>query len=202
MSDLKELDWAKMGNQIPGIVQDASTGQVLMLAYLNQESLEKTLSTQRVTFFSRSKGRLWEKGETSGNFLKLVSLEQDCDGDALLIKAEPQGPTCHLGTTSCFAGDAEPEIGFLGQLSSLIEARFKDRPEGSYTTKLIDRGVDRMAQKVGEEGVEVVIAAKNDDNNALAGEAADLVFHLLVLLRAKGMGLKDVVKVLRERRKP
>lgn len=183
----------------PAVIQDADTLQVLMMGYMNEEALRLTRETGRVTFFSRSKGRLWVKGETSGNFLEVVSVAQDCDEDTLLIHARPKGPTCHVGTTSCWNDGDAPGIGFLGRLSRRIEQRYEDRPEGSYTTKLFAAGIDRMAQKVGEEGVEVAIASKNDDLAAFRGEAADLLYHLVVLCRARGVSLSDLADTLRER---
>lgn len=196
-----KLAWNKMDGLLPAIVQDADTLQVLMVAYMSREALEKTLASRQVTFFSRSREALWTKGETSGNFLALVDVEEDCDGDALLVRARPTGPTCHRGTTACFGEASAPGMGFLGKLSSVIAKRFEEKPEGSYTTKLIERGIDRMAQKVGEEGVETVIAAKNPDTEAFLGEASDLVFHLMVLLRARGLSLEDVARVLAGRHK-
>lgn len=198
-AEINRLDWTKMDGLLPAVVQDAETLQVLMVAYMNREAVEATLRSGRVTFFSRSKERLWMKGETSGNFLSLTSIIPDCDGDSLLITARPAGPACHRNTTSCFGEANAPGIGFLGRLWQVIDERYRVRPEGSYTSKLFAGGVDRMAQKVGEEGVEVVIAAKNDSRDALLGEAADLVFHLMVLLRAKTLSWGEVVELLRSR---
>lgn len=198
---MESVQWEKMEGLLPAVVQDAETLQVLMVGYMNREALTATLETKRVTFYSRSKQRLWTKGETSGNFLNLVSVELDCDGDSLLCLANPVGPTCHRETESCFGDAKAPGIGFLAQLNRVVGQRFAERPAGSYTTKLFDEGLDRMAQKVGEEGVEVVIAAKNEAVEPLRGEAADLIFHLLVLLRAKGVALGDVVETLRARHK-
>jgi len=195
------VSWEKMENLVPAVVQDAQTLQVLMVGYMNREALTTTLESKRVTFFSRSKQRLWQKGETSGNFLDLVSVELDCDGDSLLCLANPVGPTCHRNTESCFGESKAPGIGFLGALNKVVDQRFRERPTGSYTTKLFDEGLDRMAQKVGEEGVEVVIAAKNEALEPLRGEAADLLFHLLVLLRAKNLPLQSVIEKLRDRHK-
>jgi phosphoribosyl-AMP cyclohydrolase / phosphoribosyl-ATP pyrophosphohydrolase len=190
----------------PAIVQDALTGRVLMLGYMDDQALERTRATGRVTFFSRSKGRLWEKGETSGNFLEVRSIAEDCDADALLIQATPRGPTCHRGTPSCFdpaGGDGVPEgLGFLACLDALIEERKSSADPSSYTRKLLDRGLDRVAQKVGEEAVETVIAAKNADPQAFLGEAADLLFHLMVLVRARGASLDQLAAALRERHRP
>ena len=191
------LDFEKQGGLVPAIVQDADTLRVLMLGYMDAAAVEATQATGRVTFFSRSRQRAWTKGETSGHWLELVSMSADCDGDALLVLARPQGPTCHTGAASCFTGSAGHA---LASLDALIEARERTRPEGSYTTRLFDGGVRRIAQKVGEEGVETALAAVAQDDTALLGEAADLVFHLLVLLRARGLGWKDVEGVLETRR--
>lgn len=195
-SPLPELAWPPGDGLLPAIVQDAGDGRVLMLGYMNAQALAATLESGKVTFFSRSRQRLWTKGETSGHFLELVSLETDCDRDTLLVQARPQGPTCHLQRTSCFP--AAP-AGFLSSLDALIEGRERDRPAGSYTTRLFEGGLRRMAQKVGEEGVETSLAAVVEDDEALLGEAADLVYHLLVLLRARGLSLKQVVAVLETR---
>ena len=193
------IDWEKMSGLVPTIVQDQNTSEVLMLGYMNKESLEKTLETGLVTFYSRSQEKLWPKAETSGNTLTLVSIDQDCDNDSLLIKAHPKGPTCHKGTISCFDSAPAPELGFLGSLSALVASRAEKLPEGSYTTKLFEAGIHRMAQKVGEEGVEVALAAKDDDQKEFLGEAADLIFHLMVLLQGKGSSLAEVVKILQSR---
>lgn len=190
------LDWEKQGGLLPAIVQDADTQRVLMLGYMDREALQATLFTNRVTFFSRSRQRLWVKGETSGHVLELVSVEADCDNDALLVQAHPQGPTCHLGRASCFA-DAPAH--FLSKLDALIATRERERPEGSYTTKLFESGVRRIAQKVGEEGVETALAAVAQDDAALLDESADLIYHLLVLLRARGLSFGEVSRVLADR---
>jgi len=187
---------AREGGLLPAIVQDADDQCVLMLGYMSREALARTLESGSVTFYSRSKGRLWTKGETSGHRLALVSVEADCDGDTLLIQARPQGPTCHLGRDSCFV-DA-PSAALAG-LDEVVAQRLRDRPEGSYTAKLFDGGTARMAQKVGEEGVETALAAVVGDDAALLGEAADLVYHLLVLLRSRGLGLSDLAETLRNR---
>jgi phosphoribosyl-AMP cyclohydrolase / phosphoribosyl-ATP pyrophosphohydrolase len=190
------LDWNKQDGLLPAIVQDAATLRVLMLGYMDRAALQATLDTQRVTFFSRSKQRLWTKGESSGHFLDLVSIETDCDRDTLLVRARPNGPTCHLDRVSCFPtapGD------FLAELDGLVDARYRERPVGSYTTKLFDGELRRIAQKVGEEGVETALAGIAQDDAALCGEAADLLFHLQVLLRARGLSLDSAVNVLRER---
>ena len=193
---IEGLAWEKQGGLLPAIVQDASGGRVLMLGYMDRAALDATLATRRVTFFSRSRQRLWMKGESSGDVLELVSLEADCDADTLLVQARPHGPTCHLGRASCFA-DAPGN--FLAELDALVARRERERPEGSYSTRLFEGGARRIAQKVGEEGVETALAAVVQDDVALLGEAADLVFHLTVLLRARGLGLADVVAVLRDR---
>lgn len=190
------LAWEKQGGLLPAIVQDATTLRVLMLGYMDRAALEATLADGRVTFYSRTRQRLWTKGETSGHFLELVSVEADCDGDSLLVRARPHGPTCHLQRSSCFP--AAPG-GFLHELEALIAQRERERPAGSYTTRLFEAGVRAIAQKVGEEGVETALAAVAQGNAELAGEAADLLFHLLVLLRARGMALEDAVAVLRSR---
>jgi phosphoribosyl-ATP pyrophosphohydrolase/phosphoribosyl-AMP cyclohydrolase len=193
---IQALAWDKQGGLLPAVVQDAATRRVLMLGYMDQAALRATLDTRQVTFFSRSKGRLWTKGETSGDVLDLVSLEADCDADTLLVQARPRGPTCHLGRTSCFPqapGD------FLAELDALVARRELERPDGSYTTRLFAAGVRQIAQKVGEEGVETALAAVAQDDAALLGEAADLVFHLTVLLRSRGLGLQDVSAVLENR---
>ncbi|HEU0153800.1 MAG TPA: bifunctional phosphoribosyl-AMP cyclohydrolase/phosphoribosyl-ATP diphosphatase HisIE [Arenimonas sp.] len=193
---IQALAWDKQGGLLPAIVQDAGTGRVLMLGYMDRAALEATLASGRVTFFSRSKQRLWMKGESSGDVLELVRLEADCDADTLLVQATPRGPTCHLGRVSCFP---EAPGSFLAELDALVQAREAERPAGSYTTKLFEGGVRRIAQKVGEEGVETALAGVAQDDEALLGEAADLVFHLTVLLRARGLGLADVEQVLRGR---
>jgi phosphoribosyl-ATP pyrophosphohydrolase/phosphoribosyl-AMP cyclohydrolase len=192
----QSLDWNKQGGLIPAVVQDASNGRVLMLGYMSPEALDATQASGRVTFFSRSKQRLWTKGETSGNFLELVSIEPDCDGDSLLVQARPAGPTCHLQRASCFA---EAPGNFLADLDRLVASRERERPESSYTTRLFESGLRRIAQKVGEEGVETSLAAVVEDDKVLLGEAADLVFHLLVLLRARGLSLADMQEVLEQR---
>ncbi len=192
----EQLSWDKQGGLLPAIVQDAATHRVLMLGYMDRAALQTTLASGRVTFYSRSRARLWIKGETSGNTLELVSIAADCDNDSLLVQARPQGPTCHRGTTSCFT-DAPGD--FLAELDALIAQRHAERPQGSYTTQLFDAGIRRIAQKVGEEGVETALAAAVQDDAALLGEAADLLYHLTVLLRARGLGLKDAIEALRER---
>ncbi|MCF7220798.1 bifunctional phosphoribosyl-AMP cyclohydrolase/phosphoribosyl-ATP diphosphatase HisIE [Marilutibacter chinensis] len=193
---LDRLAWDKQGGLLPAVVQDAETLRVLMLGYMDRGALEATLASRRVTFFSRSKRRLWTKGESSGHFLDLVSLQADCDGDTLLVLARPNGPTCHLGSPSCFP-DAPGD--FLAELGAVVEQREKERPAGSYTTRLFDAGTRAIAQKVGEEGVETALAAVAQDEAALGDESADLLYHLLVLLRARGLALSDAVAVLRRR---
>jgi phosphoribosyl-AMP cyclohydrolase / phosphoribosyl-ATP pyrophosphohydrolase len=200
---VKKIDWTKNQGLVPAIVQDADTGRVLMLAYMNEQSLKLTEEKGLVTFYSRSRGELWTKGETSGNFLKFVAAEVDCDGDTFLIQARPQGPVCHEGTETCF-GDEAPEspLVFLAQLQKVIDSRFeKSDADKSYIAKLIEKGPDRMAQKVGEEAVETVIASKNADLALFEGEAADLLFHLMVLLKAKGSSLAKLTDVLKSRHK-
>lgn len=194
--DANALDWAKGDGLLPVIVQHWLTGEVLMLGYMNAEALAATQASGHVTFYSRSKQRLWTKGESSGNVLSLKSLRMDCDADTLLVQAAPHGPTCHTGTSSCFGEHVVPPLGFLAELDALVARRDRERPQGSYTTKLFEGGIRRMAQKVGEEGVETALAAVAQDDDALLGEAADLMFHLLVTLRARGLGLADVTRVL------
>lgn len=193
------LDWSKGNGLLPAVIQHALDGRVLMQGWMNRDALAHTLDTGRVTFWSRSRKRLWTKGETSGHVLELKSIHADCDADVLLILAEPRGPVCHLGSDTCFGDTAQPGLAFLGQLDRLIARRHAERPAASYTTRLFESGLRRMAQKVGEEGVEAALAAVAEDEPALIGEAADLVFHLLVLLRARGLGLADVAACLRQR---
>jgi phosphoribosyl-ATP pyrophosphohydrolase/phosphoribosyl-AMP cyclohydrolase len=199
MDDLGFVDFAKGGGLVPAIVQHWLTGEVLMLGYMDAEALAATRAGGLVTFHSRSKGRLWTKGESSGNVLRLKGLHADCDADALLVLAEPAGPTCHRGTRSCFGDDVQPPMGFLAELDALIRRRANERPADSYTTQLFEGGVRRIAQKVGEEGVETALAAVAQDDMALLGEAADLVYHLMVLLRARGLGWEQVMRVLATR---
>ncbi len=192
---------------LPAIVQHARSGEVLMLGYMNAEALERTLASRQVTFWSRSRQALWTKGETSGNFLQLVELRQDCDGDALLVLAEPHGPTCHTGEPSCFFRTSDgitttermPPSGILTQLTDLIEQRAAERPADSYTTKLLDGGVDRIGKKIGEEAAEVIIAAKNASATELTWELADLLYHSLVLLAQQGLPLESIWSELRRR---
>ena len=192
-------NFEKNDGLIPVIVQNTNTLQVLMLGYMNKEALEKTRAEGKVTFFSRSKNRLWTKGETSGNYLIVSEILEDCDNDTLLIKAIPQGPTCHTGFTSCFA--EETSKGFLYELENVIEQRISENTENSYTSRLFNRGVNKVAQKVGEEAVELVIEAKDNNKDLFLNEAADLLFHFLLLLKAKGFGLADVETILKSRMK-
>jgi len=194
-----EVDWEKGGGLAPAIVQDADTGAVLMLGYMNPDSLATTQETDLVTFWSRSKNRLWTKGETSGDVLHLVSLALDCDRDAILVQARPAGPTCHLGTVTCWGDDPGSDLAFLGQLSRIIDQRASAADEASYTARLLAKGIARIAQKVGEEGVETALAAVGESDEALLGEAADLIFHLMVLLKARGLSLSDAAHVLKAR---
>lgn len=197
----KSLNWEKGGGLLPAIVQDASTEQVLMLGYMNAGSLNKTQESGLVTFYSRSRDTLWTKGETSGNTLKLVSLEVDCDQDTLLVRAVPAGPTCHEGTTSCF-GDKGPQgLGFLAKLESLIDGRKTADVDSSYTAKLLQGPLHKAAQKVGEEGVEVALAAIAETDDGLVYESADLIYHLMVLLAAKDVKFADVITELQKRHK-
>ncbi len=198
--DVDQLDWEKSDGLLPAIVQHWRSGTVLMLGYMNHAALSQTLQSGKVTFWSRSKQRLWCKGETSGNYLELKSAHPDCDVDAILVLAEPHGPTCHLGTATCFGDGAVPTLSVLSELEDLIAQRDRDRPADSYTTRLFESGIRRIAQKVGEEGVETALAAVAQDDASIASEAADLVFHLLILLRARGVSLDDVADVLKSRR--
>ena|ERR1035437_5711489 len=194
------IDWKKNADGlVPAIVQDADSSVVLMLAYMNEESYKKTLQEGKVTFYSRSRKSLWTKGETSGNFLELLSMTEDCDGDTILVKARPKGPTCHTGSDTCFNETNQPKIDFLYYLENVIQNRKKNPVEGSYTNKLFAKGINKIAQKVGEEAVEIVIEAKDDNAELFLGEAADLMYHYLVLLTAKGFALDDVIKVLEGR---
>lgn len=193
------IDFSKTNGLVPAIIQDYQTRQVLMLGYMNEEALQKTQKENIVTFFSRSKNRLWTKGETSGNYLKVVSIKEDCDQDTLLIKVIPSGPTCHNGTTSCFAD--ETPLPFLNQLEQVIEDRIANQNANSYVASLLQKGINKIAQKVGEEAVELVIEAKDNNKDLFLNEAADLLFHYLLLLKAKGFGLTDVETILKSRMK-
>ena len=196
-----DLDFDKMGGLIPAIIQDENTHKVLMLGFMNREAYEKTVSTGLVTFFSRTRNKLWTKGETSGNTLQVVNILVDCDRDTLLIKAVPAGPVCHTGADTCFEEENEEPILFLKYLQRFIERRHQEMPEGSYTTSLFQKGVNRMAQKVGEEAVETVIEATNGTDDRLIYEAADLIYHLIVLLTSKGLSIEDLARELRKRHK-
>ncbi|WP_099464125.1 bifunctional phosphoribosyl-AMP cyclohydrolase/phosphoribosyl-ATP diphosphatase HisIE [Parabacteroides provencensis] len=196
-----KLDFEKMGGLIPAIVQDVNTNKVLMLGFMNEEAYEETKETGKVTFFSRTKNRLWMKGETSGNTLQVVNMMVDCDNDTILIKAIPAGPVCHTGADTCFGEKNIEDIMFLKYLQDFIERRRQDMPEGSYTTSLFQKGVNRMAQKVGEEAVETVIEATNGTEDGFIYEASDLVYHLIVLLTSKGLRLEDLARELKKRHK-
>ncbi|QOG00994.1 bifunctional phosphoribosyl-AMP cyclohydrolase/phosphoribosyl-ATP diphosphatase HisIE [Flavobacterium sp. MDT1-60] len=187
---------------IPAIIQDSETKNVLMLGYMNEESIQKTIETQKVTFYSRSKQRLWTKGEESGNFLELVDIKNDCDGDTLLIQAKPVGPTCHTGADTCWQEENKENYGFISNLEKTIATRRENADsEKSYVASLFEKGINKIAQKVGEEAVEVVIEAKDDNDDLFLSESADLLFHYLILLQAKGFQLNDVVDVLKKRQK-
>lgn len=196
-----DLDFNKMNGLIPAIIQDNYTSKVLMLGFMNQEAYTKTVETGKVTFFSRTKNRLWTKGEESGNFLNVVSIKEDCDKDTLLIKVIPVGPVCHTGTDTCWGEQNEEDIMFLKYLQDFIEKRHKEMPEKSYTTSLFQSGVNRMAQKVGEEAVETVIEATNGTDDRLIYEASDLIYHLIVLLTSKGYRIEDLARELKKRHK-
>ena len=197
---LTQVDFAK-SELIPAIVQDARTGVILMQGFMNQDALAATFDKQKVTFYSRSKERLWTKGETSENYLEVVSVHTDCDYDSLLVLANPLGPTCHLGTQSCFGDDAKPSLSFLAELEQVIVLRKDDDPSKSYTASLFAKDLSRSCQKVGEEGVEVALAAMKHDNDELTNESADLLYHLTVLLQRQGLSLADVVSCLQGRHK-
>jgi phosphoribosyl-ATP pyrophosphohydrolase/phosphoribosyl-AMP cyclohydrolase len=199
--NLDEIDWDKGEGLVPAIVQNSDNGQILMLAYMDRAALAQTISSKKVTFFSRSKNRLWTKGETSGNWLDYISGEMDCDADTILIQARPQGPSCHTGSVTCFNDQTPSNIGFLDQLGTLIAERHKTMLRGSYTTSLFTEGKARIAQKVGEEGVELALARMKDDSAEMANEAADLLFHMMVLLEDAGLSLADATSVLQDRHK-
>ncbi|MGL5429526.1 MAG: bifunctional phosphoribosyl-AMP cyclohydrolase/phosphoribosyl-ATP diphosphatase HisIE [Vibrio sp.] len=199
----ERIDWQKVDGLVPAIVQDFQSSQVLMLGYMNPEALQKTLETEQVTFFSRSKQRLWTKGETSGHVLQLKNIALDCDQDTLLVKVNPIGPTCHTGSVTCWDGDAQEEsqMVWLHQLEALLAERKHADPSSSYTASLYASGTKRIAQKVGEEGVEVALAATAGDQEELIGESADLIYHLLVLLQDQGLAINDVINKLKQRHK-
>ena len=198
-----DIDFEKSGGLVPAIIQDADTKTVLMLGYMNKEAYEKTVATGLVTFYSRSRKRLWTKGETSNNFLHLVDIKVDCDNDTLLVKVHPDGPTCHKGTDTCWGEENEKSpLLFLAELSDFIEKRHQEMPEGSYTTSLFRDGLNRMAQKVGEEALELVIEATNGTNDRLIYEGSDMLYHLIVLLTHKGLRIEDMAAELRERHCP
>ncbi|MBD1557885.1 bifunctional phosphoribosyl-AMP cyclohydrolase/phosphoribosyl-ATP diphosphatase HisIE [Vibrio sp. S9_S30] len=199
----ERIDWDKVEGLVPAIVQDFQSSQVLMMGYMNQDALAKTGETGQVTFFSRTKERLWTKGETSGNVLALKNISLDCDNDTLLVKVEPVGPTCHKGTTTCWDCDPQEEsqMVWLHQLEQLLAARKNADPDSSYTASLYTRGTKRISQKVGEEGVEVALAATSGDKAELVCESADLIYHLLVLLQDQGLSMNDVINKLKERHK-
>ncbi len=199
MMSVSDIDFAKRNGLVPAVVQHADTGEVLMVGYMNESAFEATLQKGHVTFWSRSKNRLWTKGETSGHTLDLVSMSIDCDKDTLLVQARPNGPTCHLGSKSCFGEEPGPELAFLGQLQAIVDQRANDTPDSSYTAKLLARGAMKCAQKVGEEGVETALAGAAEGDDALLNEAADLVYHLTVLLKARDLKLADVTAVLKRR---
>ncbi len=195
------LDFEKMEGLIPAIIQDNYTSKVLMLGFMNKEAYEKTVETGKVTFFSRTKNRLWTKGEESGNFLNVVSIKEDCDKDTLLIKVNPVGPVCHTGTDTCWGEENTEDIMFLKYLQDFITKRYEEMPEKSYTTSLFQSGINRMAQKVGEEAVETVIEATNGSEEGFIYEASDLIYHLIVLLTSKGYRLEDLARELKKRHK-
>ena len=198
-----EIDFEKLGGLIPAIIQDATTKNVLMLGFMNQEAYEKTLATGKVTFWSRSRNQLWTKGETSGNFLNLVSIQNDCDNDTLLVKVNPIGPTCHTGTDTCWGEENKQNpLFFLTELQDFIEKRHEEMPEGSYTTRLFKEGINKMAQKMGEEALEAVIEATNGTDEKLIYEVSDMFYHLLVLLTSKGLRIEDIATELQNRHDP
>jgi phosphoribosyl-ATP pyrophosphohydrolase/phosphoribosyl-AMP cyclohydrolase len=202
LADVEQLDWAKGDGLLPAVVQDAHSGVVLMLGFMNREALRTTLAEKRVTFWSRTRQRLWTKGETSGNWIEADSVTMDCDRDTLLVIGRPAGPVCHTGAPDCFPGRPDTtatELAFLDELERIVASRIADAPESSYTAKLHARGPMRIAQKVGEEGLEVALAAVGGDDGQVVGESADLVFHLLVLLKSRGLSLRDVVRELQQR---
>ena len=196
------LDFNKMNGLVPAIIQDAETAKVLMLGYMNQEAYDKTIKTGLVTFYSRTRQRLWTKGEESCNFLDVVSIKEDCDQDTLLIQVHPRGPVCHTGTDTCWGEVNSEPVMFLKELQQFIQKRHEEMPEGSYTTSLFQSGINKMAQKVGEEAVETIIEATNGTNERLIYEGSDLLYHLIVMLTAKGLSIEDLARELEERHKP
>ena len=200
---MMNIDFSKLNGLIPAVIQDADTKNVLMVGFMNEEAYQKTIETKKVTFFSRTRQRLWTKGQESGHFLHLVDIKNDCDNDTLLVKVHPEGPTCHTGTDTCWGEKNEHNpLLFLSELQDFIEKRHEEMPEGSYTTSLFRDGLNRMAQKVGEEALEAVIEAVNGTNDRLIYEASDMFYHLIVLLTAKGLRIEDVVSELESRHKP
>ena len=198
-----KIDFDKMGGLVPAIIQDAVTKNVLMLGFMNEEAYQKTIDTKKVTFWSRTRNCLWTKGETSGNYLNLVDIRLDCDNDTLLVKVHPQGPTCHLGTETCWGEDNSLNpILFLSELQNFIDKRHQEMPENSYTTSLFKKGINKMAQKVGEEATETIIEATNGTNEQLVYESSDLLYHLIVMLTAKGLSIEDVASELIKRHDP
>lgn len=198
-----KIDFDKMGGLVPAIIQDAVTKNVLMLGFMNEEAHQKTIDTKKVTFWSRTRNCLWTKGETSGNYLNLVDIKLDCDNDTLLVKVHPQGPTCHLGTDTCWGEDNSLNpILFLSELQNFIDKRHQEMPENSYTTSLFKKGINKMAQKVGEEATETIIEATNGTNEQLVYESSDLLYHLIVMLTAKGLSIEDVASELIRRHDP
>lgn len=198
-----KIDFDKMGGLVPAIIQDAVTKNVLMLGFMNEEAYQKTIDTKKVTFWSRTRNCLWTKGETSGNYLDLVDIRLDCDNDTLLVKVHPQGPTCHLGTETCWGEDNSLNpILFLSELQNFIDKRHQEMPENSYTTSLFKKGINKMAQKVGEEATETIIEATNGTNEQLVYESSDLLYHLIVMLTAKGLSIEDVASELIKRHEP
>ena len=198
-----KIDFDKLGGLVPAIIQDATTKNVLMLGFMNEGAYQKTIDTGKVAFWSRTRNCLWTKGETSGNYLNLVSIQNDCDNDTLLVKVNPIGPTCHTGTDTCWGETNESNaLLFLTELQDFIEKRHEEMPEGSYTTKLFKDGINKMAQKVGEEALETVIEATNGSNEKLIYEASDMIYHLIVLLTSKGLRIEDIAKELQKRHDP
>lgn len=199
-----EIDFEKLGGLVPAIIQDADTRNVLMLGFMNKEAYDKTMATKRVTFWSRSRQSLWTKGETSGHFLNLVSIQNDCDNDTLLVKVHPLGPTCHKGTDTCWGEENhwQSPVLFLSELQDFIDKRHEEMPEGSYTTSLFNKGVNKIAQKVGEEAVETIIEATNGTTEKLVYESSDLIYHLIVLLSSKGLRIEDIARELAKRHDP